>query len=225
MKRSVIETVLGAVVLFLAGFFLVFSYRTADIKKVSGYEITASFSGIGGLGIGDDVRISGVKVGSVADVSLDQKNYLAVVTMSIEPSIKLPDDTAAVIASESLLGGRYMELQPGASETMLEKGGQIQYTQSPQNLEQLLGKFIFSMQSEKKDGNKQEGASGESSLAAPEAAVPAAPVEEQKPAAPQAVEAPETAPAVENAPADAVAAPETAPSAEQPAAPAEEAHP
>ena len=154
MKRSVIETVLGAVVLLLAGFFLAFAYKTADVKKISGYRITASFSGIGSLGIGDDVRISGVKIGSVAGLSLNPESYLAMVTMSIDPSIKLPDDTAAIIASESLLGGQYMELQPGASETYLKDGDQIQYTQAPQNLEQLLGKFIFSLQSDKKDGDK-----------------------------------------------------------------------
>ena len=71
MKRSVIETVLGAVVLFVAGFFLIFSYNTANVKSVSGYDITADFSGIGGLQVGDDVEISGVKVGSVVSVDLD----------------------------------------------------------------------------------------------------------------------------------------------------------
>ncbi len=200
MKRSVIETVLGAIVLFLAGFFLVFSYRTADVKKISGYEVKASFSGIGGLGIGDDVRISGVKVGSIADLALDPKTYLAVVTMSIEPSVQLPDDTAAIIASESLLGGRYMELQPGASEEMLKPGGLIQYTQSPQNLEQLLGKFIFSLQSEKKDDT-----------AAPAEPAPAA-------AAPEAVPTPEPSPVPEQTPAE-------APADAAPAEPGAEAHP
>ncbi len=146
MKRSVIETVLGAVVLFVAGFFLVFSYKTANVSKVSGYEVTADFSGIGGLSVGDDVQISGVKIGSVTDVSLDPETYLARVRMSIKPEIKLPEDTAALISSESLLGGRYLALEPGASEEMISSGGRVPYTQAPQNLEQLLGQFIFSMQ-------------------------------------------------------------------------------
>ncbi len=147
MKRSVIETVLGAVVLFVAGFFLMFSYNTANVKKVSGYELTADFSGIGGLAAGDEVQISGVKIGSVIDVTLDPETYLAKVHMSIEPSVKLPEDTAALISSESLLGGRYLSLEPGAAEDMIPSGGRVQYTQAPQNLEQLLGQFIFSMQS------------------------------------------------------------------------------
>lgn len=148
MKRSVIETVLGAVVLFVAGFFLVFSYKTANVRQVSGYEIFAHFSGIGGLSVGDEVQVSGVKVGSVTGVSLDEETYLAKVRMSVAPHIKLPEDTAALISSESLLGGRYLSLEPGAAEDMIKPGGSIQYTQAPQNLEQLLGQFIFSMQSD-----------------------------------------------------------------------------
>ena len=146
MKRSVIETVLGAVVLVIAAVFLFYSYKTANVKSVSGYEVTADFSGIGGLSVGDDVQISGVKIGSIIGVDLDAETYLARVRMSIDPSVKLPDDTAALISSESLLGGRYMALEPGASEDMIPSGGRIPYTQAPQNLEQLLGQFIFSMQ-------------------------------------------------------------------------------
>lgn len=162
MKRSVVETVLGAVVLFVAGFFLVFSYNTANLKKISGYEITADFSGIGGLAVGDDVLISGVKVGSVVDVGLDPDTYLARVRMNIEPGVQLPEDTAALISSESLMGGKYLALEPGGAEDMIAPGGRIQFTQAPQNLEQLLGQFIFSMQGKDKDNNKNsEGAGGE----------------------------------------------------------------
>lgn len=152
MKRNIIETVIGAVVLFVAGFFLVFSYQTANVGAVTGYEVSANFTGIGGLKVGDDVQISGVKIGSIADVELDPVTYLAKVTMSIEPGVELPVDTAALISSESLLGGRYLALEPGAEEDMIENGGRIQYTQAPQNLEQLLGQFIFSVSND----NKQE---------------------------------------------------------------------
>lgn len=146
MKRSFIETILGAVVLVTAVLFLLFSYKTANISSVDGYEVYANFSGIGGLATGDDVRISGVKVGSVRGVTLDPQTYLARVSLGIEPGVELPEDTAALISSESLLGGKYMALEPGAAEEMLSEGGLIQYTQAPQNLEQLLGQFIFSMQ-------------------------------------------------------------------------------
>lgn len=148
MKRSVIETVLGALVLLVAVMFLAFSYNTADVGAVDGLQITADFAGIGGLGVGDDVQVSGVKVGSVTDVTLVPETYLARVHMSVDRSIALPVDTAALIGSESLLGGRYLALEPGAEEEMMSSGSQIKFTQAPQNLEQLLGKFIFSMQND-----------------------------------------------------------------------------
>jgi phospholipid/cholesterol/gamma-HCH transport system substrate-binding protein len=169
MKRSVVETVLGAVVLVVAAFFLAFSYKAGNARKITGYEITAAFSGVGGLAAGDDILISGVKIGSVSSVDLDPKTYLAQVHMSIDPSVKLPADTAAMISSQSLLGGRYLQLEPGADEEMLKPGGRIQYTQAPQNLEQLLGQFIFSM---KKD-NGDKGAANQS--AAPGTAAAASP--------------------------------------------------
>jgi len=149
MKRSGFETILGAVVLIVAVGFLSFGAKMGNISSGDSFRIHADFAGIGGLAIGDDVQISGVKVGAVESVSLQPENYLARVTVSIDKGINIPDDTAALISSESLLGGRFMLLEPGASEEMLTDGGRIEYTQAPQNLEQLLGQFIFSMQDAK----------------------------------------------------------------------------
>lgn len=163
MSRSVIETAIGGFVLLGALIFLVFSYSKGDAGKVDGYQISANFSKIGGLKEGDPVQVSGVKVGQVANVELDPKTYLAKVTMDIKDDILIPDDSAAIISSQSLLGGLYMGIQPGGSDTMLKSGGEIQYTQAPQNLEELLGKFVFSM-SGKKDGATQPT---EDSAAAP----------------------------------------------------------
>jgi phospholipid/cholesterol/gamma-HCH transport system substrate-binding protein len=168
MKRSVIETVLGAVVLFVAAFFLIFSYRTSNVSTGAGYDLVADFSSIGGLKTGDDVQISGVKIGSVTGVTLNPETYLARVTMTIDPDIKVPDDTAALISSESLLGGRYLALEPGGSDKVLAHGGRVPFTQSPQNLEQLLGQFIFSMQGDKSKG----AASTETAATVPDAPAP-----------------------------------------------------
>jgi phospholipid/cholesterol/gamma-HCH transport system substrate-binding protein len=149
MKKNVVETVLGAVVLAVAFLFLAFSYSSASIGSADGYEVRARFSGIGGLGVGDKVVISGVKVGKVSRIELDPTTYLADVYIDVNEDVELPEDTAAFISSESLLGGLYMQLEPGASDVMIENGGLIEYTQAPQNLEQLLGQFIFSLQDEK----------------------------------------------------------------------------
>ncbi len=153
MSRSVIETVLGGFVLLGAVIFLIFSYGKGDAGTVSGYKISANFAKIGGLKAGDPVQISGVKIGQIASVDLDPKTYLAKVTMEIDNAVKVPDDSAATISSQSLLGGMVMGIEPGGSDVMLAQGGEIQFTQAPQNLEELLGKFIFSMQGkDKKDG-------------------------------------------------------------------------
>lgn len=181
MSRSVIETVLGGLVLIGALVFFIFSYSKGDAGSVSGYQISANFSKIGGLKEGDPVLVSGVKVGQVANVILDPKTYLAKVTMDIDSHIQVPDDSAATINSQSLLGGMTLGIEPGGSADMLKAGGEIQYTQAPQNLEELLGKFIFSMQGkDKKEGDAKAATPTPSAAATPEAAPAVAPSETLK---------------------------------------------
>ncbi len=144
MRRNLIETILGGVVLVVAGLFLAFAYKSTGIHAVSGYELFAKFDRIDGLKDGGDVRMSGIKVGTVIGQSLDPKTYLAVVRLSVDPSIRLPLDSAAEIVSDGLLGGKYMSLVPGAEEKMIEPGGEIKFTQSPLNLESLISQFMFS---------------------------------------------------------------------------------
>ena len=180
MSRSVVETVLGAFVLVGALIFLFFSYSEGDAGTVSGYQISANFSGIGGLKVGDEIQVSGVKVGQVAAIALDPEQYLARVTMEIDDQIKLPDDTVALISSQSLLGGKYMALEPGGSPDMLEDGGEILYTQAPQNLEELLGKFIFSMQ--KTDGKQNEASTISTESEPVESHMPPQPTPDSSPA-------------------------------------------
>lgn len=144
MHRNLIETLLGAVVLGVAGLFLAFAYTTADLGRTGGYEVEADFTTVGGLKVGNDVRMAGIKIGSVVRQELNPQTYLARVTLSVDPSIELPVDTSATIASEGLLGGNYVDLAPGGDTTMLKPGGKIQYTQDAVDMVQLLGKFIFS---------------------------------------------------------------------------------
>lgn len=148
MKRNMFETLLGAVVLLLAGGFFLFFYKTADMAPKTGYNLSAAFSRIDGLETGSAVRLSGVKVGRVTGFSLDD-NYQAVVTMNIDNTVRLPSDTAAVIASQGLLDGKFMSLEPGADEEFLQEGDRIVYTQSTPGLEQLLGQVVFSLTNSK----------------------------------------------------------------------------
>ena len=142
-NHNTIETALGGVVLLVAGLFLIVALSSASFKQTTGYTVNANFAKADGINAGMDVRLSGVKIGSVAGLTLDPKTYLANVRMTIENNIQLPTDTVAKVASESLLGGKYLTLEPGAEDAMIKDGGRIQYTQAAVNLEDLIGKFIF----------------------------------------------------------------------------------
>lgn len=143
MKRNAVETVLGAVVLLVAGMFVYFAYTTAQLQSVKGYQLSANFFKIGGLTTGSDVRVSGIKVGTVTDSRLDSTTFDAIIEMAIEPSVKLPKDTVASIGSEGIVGGKYVNLTPGTSEDLLESGGRITETKSFRSLEDQVGEIIF----------------------------------------------------------------------------------
>jgi phospholipid/cholesterol/gamma-HCH transport system substrate-binding protein len=149
--RNIAEVLTGAVVLLVAAGFLAYAVANSGRTTVSGYELYAKFEHIDGLGVGADVRMAGVKVGSVTEQRIDPQSFLAVVGMSVRGDVKVPKDSAAIITSESLLGGKYLSLQPGGDETMLQPGQIITITQSSVSLEELLGKFIFSMTNVQKD--------------------------------------------------------------------------
>jgi len=158
MSRNVIETVMGAVVLVIAAVFLFFAYSTSQVRAVSGYEVTANFDRIEGIREGGDVRISGIKVGSIVSETLDPTNFLAVVKLTVDPVVKLPTDTVAEILSSGLLGDKYLALVPGAADDMIKPGGVIKFTQSPMSLENLIGQYIFSQgQSKKSEGEGDKG--------------------------------------------------------------------
>jgi len=152
MRRSVIETVLGAMVLLVAAVFLIFAYTSSDLKPVLGYEVTARFNSIDGLTVGSDVRIGGVKVGSVVAQAIDQELYQAVVDFTVRPEIRLPEDTLVSVTSSGLLGGKYLKLDPGNADEMVGNGGELRNTKDVISLEELLGKVIFLVTDEDPDG-------------------------------------------------------------------------
>ena len=152
MRRSVIETVLGAMVLLVAAVFLIFAYTSSDLKPVQGYQVQARFNSIDGLTVGSDVRIGGVKVGSVVAQGIDQEAYQAVVDFTVLPQIKLPEDTLVSITSSGLLGGKYLKLDPGSADTVVSSGGELTNTKDVISLEELLGKVIFLVTDEDPDG-------------------------------------------------------------------------
>jgi len=169
MGHNVFETILGAIVLALAGFFLAFAYSSADLNKVRGYKISANFPMVDGVKEGTDVKINGVKVGSIENVMLNTdpgaSQFLVKVVMTIDSSIQLPTDTMALVSSESLLGGKYMSLEPGVDETIIKNDGtgRVTRTQAPMRLDDLIGQMIYS----NKRGDSSAGAATSEAPAQP----------------------------------------------------------
>ncbi len=143
MKKNAVETILGAVVLVTALTFLVFALNTAQVRAVVGYDVTAAFFKVGGLTSGSDVRINGIKVGTVNDLGLDAETFDAVVSMSIREGVKIPTDSVASIGSSGIVGGKFVSIQPGGSKEYLAEGGKITRTKDFKSLEDQVGEIIF----------------------------------------------------------------------------------
>jgi phospholipid/cholesterol/gamma-HCH transport system substrate-binding protein len=144
VSRNVVETIVGALVLVVAGFFVFYAFARSDRTGPDGYEITARFGRIDGLKRGADVTMSGVKIGTVTSIDLDRKTYQALVHLAVSASVPIPADTNAKIVSESLLGGMVVVLDPGGDKTMLKPGAEIHNTQDAISFTELLAKFMFS---------------------------------------------------------------------------------
>ncbi len=144
MKRNIVESVLGAIVLLVAASFFFWAYARADVGDPGGYTLIAKFDRIDGLDPGGPVRISGIRVGQIVAMELDPVSFRAEVRFSVARDIELPADSSAQIISSSLLGGKYLAIVPGGDEVMLAEGDEIEFTQSSINFEDLIGQLIFS---------------------------------------------------------------------------------
>ena len=157
MGRTFVETIMGAVVLAVAGIFLAFAMSQSDLGVVKGYGLSADFATVGGLSTGSDVRINGIKVGTVTAQTIDRTSFNAKVEFTVNPSIHLPKDTVASIASEGLLGSKFLKLDPGHSQDRIPEGGTIETTRNFEALEDQVGKIIFLAT----DGGKQQQPGGQ----------------------------------------------------------------
>ena len=144
MKTNLVETAVGAVVILIAAAFFTFAYTTSGVGKGSGgYRLIAEFDNADGIGIGSDVRMSGVKVGTVTSQALDPTTYQAVLNLSIDRTLTLPNDSSAKVTSEGLLGSKFVALEPGGSEEKLKDGDRIAYTQGAIDIWSLISQFMF----------------------------------------------------------------------------------
>jgi len=144
-QRNLTELIAGAAVLLVAVAFLGYAVANTGRSTSGGMTLLAKFDRIDGLAVGSDVRLAGVKVGSVTSARVDPETYQALVTLTVQPNLRLPRDSSAEISSEGLIGAKSIAIVPGGDERMLAEGAEFTITQSAVSLEQLLGKFIFSV--------------------------------------------------------------------------------
>lgn len=143
MNKKPVETIMGIIVILIAALFLFFAYRVSDLQVVKGYTVSAHFLKVGGLTIGSDVRINGIKVGTVVSQKLNPEDYVAEIKMSLAPDLKLPKDSVAVIASSGLMGNKFIKIEPGQGKEFLADGDEITHTKDFKTLEDMVGEIIF----------------------------------------------------------------------------------
>lgn len=143
MAENTTEVLVGGVVLAAAIGFVVYAGQATGLSKSdAGYPLTASFRSMEGVQVGTDVRLAGVKIGTVTDVALNPETYRADTVFTVRDGIQIPDDSAVAISSEGLLGGNFVEIVPGGSPFYFEPGQEIEDTQGAVSLISLLLKFV-----------------------------------------------------------------------------------
>ena len=145
MAESTTEVLVGAAVLGAAVGFLFYAWQATGFSTgAKSYDLHASFRSVEGVALGTDVRLAGVKVGTVTALNLNPNTFFADATISVKDGVVSPADTAILISSEGLLGGNFMELLPGGSPENLASGDEIEDTQGAVSLVSLLMKFVGS---------------------------------------------------------------------------------
>ena len=153
MHKKPIETIMGLVVLLIAMFFLGFAWNVADLQVVKGYNLNAEFMKVGGLSTGSDVRINGIKIGTVTSQTLNNDDYTVNVSFSISSDVRLPKDSIAAIVSDGLMGNKFVKIEPGTSKEFLRDGDTFAKTKDFKTLEDMVGEIIFMVTD---NGNKDE---------------------------------------------------------------------
>lgn len=143
MQNNTVETLIGALVVAVAAGFLFFAYTSTHSGSISGYDVKATFNSADGIATGADVRLHGIKIGTVSSIELDPKTYEAIVHLSIRTDIAIPDDSSIKVVSSLLGGNAYLSVDPGGSDKMLAAGGVISNTQGSIDLMGLIGRVIY----------------------------------------------------------------------------------
>ena len=143
-KKINLEYVLGLLILIIS-IISIFYYSSKInlFNKVDTLQVNSSFFDIGNINIGNDVKIMGVKVGEVSNISLDQENFMAVITSSVDESIKIPNDSIFKIANNGFIGSPYIEIELGNSNEIFKNNDYTINNVDAVSLEEIINNFIF----------------------------------------------------------------------------------
>ena len=154
MKSNTLESLIGALVIVIAIIFTSMAYKVSGNKQkmASGYVLLAEFNNIDGINIGSDIKISGVKVGSVIDIKLND-NYKADIKLKFPNDVLIPTDSVFKVSTSGLIGAKFINLKVGANEEYLKNGDKVDFTESTMDLEDLIGRFIFNNENKNEKNN------------------------------------------------------------------------
>lgn len=162
LPQRLIESLVGLFLIFAMLALTVLAFKVSGLTSLfptKSYTVTAAFEEIGGLKVRSPVKIGGVQIGEVSDVTLDPVTFKAVVKMRIEDQFNdIPDDSSAGIFTSGLLGDNYVAITPMYNTTFLKEGSQIQITRSAMVLEKLIGQLVYKLgNSGSSDNDKTKG--------------------------------------------------------------------
>ncbi len=143
MSKQVVEMLVGAGILLFGVIFVGFAFRGSNPVAANGYRVVAVFSDASGLVPGTEMRVAGIKIGSVIDKQFDAEAFEAIVTFVIDDQIKLPTDSEALIEPDGLLGGNFVLVKPGSERSYIPPGGRFSATRGAVNVIDIIGGHIF----------------------------------------------------------------------------------
>lgn len=156
LNRDSTEILVGGLALAAFAIFVVFAFNVNQ-NAVTGYPLYARYNRIDGLALHADVRLSGIRIGEVVDERYDSKIGQAVVTMTIANGVQIPTDSAAIIASDGLLGNKFVKIDAGGDEASLKPGGSFDYVQDSVDFERLLQRVVQEAESKRRETQAQPG--------------------------------------------------------------------
>ncbi len=144
MKYSIVETLMGMVVILTALLFLIFGLSLEKKYDSGKIELSAIFENVSGLNIGDKVKLSGIDIGKITNFELEKDAFEVRIEFDVDKNLKLPDDSSAIISSASLFGGKFLDIIPGTSDVFLKNNSTIYDTKSSLSFTEMIGKMIIS---------------------------------------------------------------------------------